>query len=144
MRDTSRNLRVLDLCGKFAVAEQDRVLMEQYRPYIIMMNMRAEASLLIEEKQLHKALDAVRRGLRRIREFFETFNHPEAYDRCEEVRVLKRFGREVKRKLPVGQLERLQRKLKKALQAEQYEEAAKLRDAIAAYQQQNPTAIGQS
>lgn len=144
MRDTSRNLRVLDLCGKFAVAEQDRVLMEQYRPYIIMMNTRAEASLLIEEKQLHKALDAVRRGLRRIREFFENFNHPEAYDRCEEVRVLKRFGREVKRKLPVGQLERLQRKLKKALQSEQYEEAAKLRDAIAAYQQQNPTAIGQS
>jgi hypothetical protein len=43
VRDTSRNLRVLDLCAKFATDEQDRLILEQYRPYIIMMNARAQA-----------------------------------------------------------------------------------------------------
>ena len=145
VRDTGRNLRVLDMCSKFSVNEQDRVLLEQYRPYIIMMNTRAEASMMIEQKKLHQALDSVRHGLAQIRDFFDRFNHPEAYERCEEVKVLKRFAREVKRKLPVGQLERLQRRLKKAVQAEQYEEAAKLRDEIAALDETshaNPPTLG--
>src|SRR5947208_14731973 len=45
VRDTARNLRVLDLCGKFATDEQDRLVLEQYRPYITMMNARAQPSL---------------------------------------------------------------------------------------------------
>ena len=130
VRDTSRNLRVLDLCGAFAVQEQDRLMLEQYRPYIIMMRTRAAASILFKESKLHPAIDAIRAGLADIKEFFERFGQPEAYDQCEEVRVLKRFAREIKRKLPVGPLERLQRKLKKAVAGEQYELAAKLRDEI--------------
>jgi hypothetical protein len=50
VRDTARNLRVLDFCGKFAVDEQDRLVLEQYRPYITMMNTRAEAAILKNEK----------------------------------------------------------------------------------------------
>ncbi|HMB95163.1 MAG TPA: hypothetical protein VKK61_03915 [Tepidisphaeraceae bacterium] len=49
VRDTARNLRVLDFCGKFAVDEQDRLVLEQYRPYITMMNSRAAASILFKD-----------------------------------------------------------------------------------------------
>ena len=45
IRDTSRNLRVLDMCSQFAENEQDRLILEQYRPYITMMNTRAKASV---------------------------------------------------------------------------------------------------
>ena len=45
VRDTSRNLRLLDLCSKFAMEEQDKLVLEQYRPYITMMNARASAYL---------------------------------------------------------------------------------------------------
>jgi hypothetical protein len=131
VRDTSRNLRVIDLCGKFATEEQDRLMLEQYRPYIIMMRTRASASILFKDGKLNQALDIVREGLSQIRSFFERFGHPEAYDSCDEVKVLKRFGRDIKKKMPVGPLERLQRKLKKAVATEDYEAAAKLRDEIA-------------
>jgi hypothetical protein len=134
VRDTSRNLRVLDLCGKYAADEQDKLVLEQYRPYIIMMRTRASATMLAREQKLHQALDLVREGLAQIRDFFEKFGHAEAFDQCEEARVLKRFGREIKKKLPVGELERLQRRLKKALAGEQYEIAAQLRDQITALQ----------
>lgn len=131
VRDTTRNLRVLDLCSKFAADEHDRLVLEQYRPYILMMNTRATASILYKNQKLHQALDTVRHGLASIRTFFEKFGHAEAFESCEEAKVLKKFAREIKKKLPVGMVERLQRKLKRAVANEQYELAAKLRDEIA-------------
>src|SRR5687767_4205782 len=91
VRDTARNLRVLDLCGKFAVNEQDRLVLEQYRPYITMMNVRAQASILYKEKRFTAALEAVNDGLARIKEFFVRFGQEDAYAQSNEVQVLKKF-----------------------------------------------------
>ena len=134
VRDTSRNLRVLDLCGRFAMEEQDRLVLEQYRPYITMMNARASAYLQLKSGRPAEALRTVESGLKSIKEFFERFGQGEAYGRSNEVRVLKRFAREIRRKLPVNPMDRLQRKLEKAVKKEEYEEAARLRDKIAALQ----------
>src|SRR5438874_10741816 len=57
VRDTARNLRVLDLCGRYAVNQEDRLVLEQYRPYITMMNVRASASILFNEKKYRDALE---------------------------------------------------------------------------------------
>jgi hypothetical protein len=134
VRDTSRNLRVLDLCGRFAMEEQDKLVLEQYRPYITMMNARASAYLQLKSGRPAEALRTVESGLKSIKEFFEKFGQDEAYGRSNEVRVLKRFAREIRRKLPVNPMDRLQRKLDKAVKKEEYEEAARLRDKITALQ----------
>ena len=73
VRDTSRNLRVLDLCSKFGIDEQDRLMLEQYRPYITMMNVRAAASLHLKAKRPNDALRTVEKGLEGIQEFFAKF-----------------------------------------------------------------------
>jgi hypothetical protein len=130
VRDTARNLRVLDLCGKFAVDEQDQLVLEQYRPYIIMMNTRAQASIQSGEKRFADALRTIDAGLASIKEFFDRFAQDENYAEANEVRVLKRLAREIRKKLPVNPLERLERKLEKAVRDERYEEAARLRDRI--------------
>ena len=135
VRDTARNLRVLDVCGNYGQEEQDRLILEQYRPYITMMHARARASIAFKENKYADALAAVDDGLNNIREFFERFGQEQAFSRSNEVRVLKRFAREIRRKLPVAPLERLRRKLEKAIKTEQYEEAARLRDKIAAIEQ---------
>src|SRR3954471_3765111 len=98
VRDTARNLRVLDLCGKFAEEEQDRLLLEQYRPYITMMNARASASTMLQEGRTNDALRRVREGMESIKTFFEDFGQPEAYSQSNEVRVLKRLARDIRRK----------------------------------------------
>jgi hypothetical protein len=131
VRDTARNLRVLDLCNKFAADEDDRVILEQYRPYITMMNARARASLHFREKRYREALREIDVGLREIREFFDRYGQPEVYDKANEVKVLKRFAREIRRKLPVDPVRRLEKKLDRAVKDERYEEAARLRDKIA-------------
>jgi hypothetical protein len=130
VRDTDRNLRVLDMCRKFAQSEADRVVMEQYRPYITMMNARARASIFVSAEKYAEALEAVRAGLRSIKKFFRRFGQSEAYRHANEVQVLKRFARDIKKKLPVDPMDLLQKKLDKAVAAERYEEAAKLRDEI--------------
>src|SRR4051812_2616479 len=129
-RDTARNLRVLDLCGKYASDEQDRLVLEQYRPYIIMMNARALASIEFDANDFRRALAIVKRGLKDIRRFFARFGQEEAYSHSNEVRILKRFGREIRKKLPVDPLKVLQLQLNRAVKEERYEEAARLRDEI--------------
>jgi hypothetical protein len=132
VRDTGRNLRVLDLCNKYAVDEDDKLALEQYRPYLIMMHARAKASISLREKRLKEALREIDRGLEDIREFFERYGQPEAFAGANEVKVLKRFAREVRKKLPVDPVRRIEKKLGKAIKDERYEEAAKLRDKLAA------------
>jgi len=130
VRDTARNLRVLDFCGKFATKEQDRLILEQYRPYIIMMNCRAEASIYFNRKDFKSALATVHAGLDSIHDFFSSFGQEEAFSKSTEIRVLKKFAREIRRKIPMDPLTRLQHQLDKAIKTERYEEAAKLRDQI--------------
>jgi hypothetical protein len=145
VRDTARNLRVLDLCGKFADDEQDRLVLEQYRPYIIMMNARAQASILQQDGKFADALETVEEGLHDIKEFFARFGQEESYAHSNEVRVLRQFARGIRKKLPVSPVTRLQRKLDKAIKSERYEEAARLRDKIIEMQRaprkggENPT-----
>lgn len=131
VRDTERNLRLLDLCGKYAESEHDRMVLEQYRPYITMMNTRGRASVLMKANQYDKALEVIRAGLGDIKAFFARFGQLEAYGHASEVRLLKRFARQVRRKIPVDPVRKLENQLNRAVKAERYEEAARLRDEIA-------------
>ncbi|HEY8668111.1 MAG TPA: UvrB/UvrC motif-containing protein [Tepidisphaeraceae bacterium] len=131
VRDTARNLRVLDICSKYAESEQDRMVLEQYRPYITMMNTRASASVLFKANRFPEALEAITEGLANIKEFFAHFGQEEAFSHSSEVKVLKKFAREIRRKLPVDPMQKLQSQLERAIKSEQYEEAARIRDEIA-------------
>lgn len=130
VRDTARNLRVLDFCNKFAVDEQDRLVLEQYRPYITMMNTRASASILFNEQKHVEALAVVNEGLERIKGFFEQFGQPEAFSQSNEVKVLRQFARDIRKKLPIDPIVKLKAQLDKAVRSERYEDAARLRDEI--------------
>ena len=130
VRDTARNLRVLDLCGKYALSQEDRLVLEQYRPYVVMMHVRARASILFNQKKYTDALEIVKEGLESIREFFAKFDQEEAFARSNEVKILKKFARDIRKKLPIDPIEKLKTQLQKAVAREQYEDAARLRDEI--------------
>jgi hypothetical protein len=130
VRDTGRNLRVLDICGKYAVDEQDRLVLEQYRPYITMMNTRAAASILFKEEKFGQALTVVNESLDKIKDFFERFGQPEAFSQANEVKVLRQFARDIRKKIPIDPITKLQSQLDRAVKTERYEDAARLRDEI--------------
>ena len=129
-RDTERNLRVLDFCTKYAIEEPDRYMMEQYRPYILMMNTRAEAHMALRDNRPRAARDTVLGALEKLREYFSRFGQDELYDDSSEVVALTALLKEVQAKIPEDPVRKLKRQLAKAVEEERYEDAARLRDTI--------------
>jgi len=132
VRDTARNLRVLDLCAKFAQEEADRYAMEQYRPYIIMMNSRARAQMLLKDKRPRAARKIIESALRSLKEYYTRFGQEDLYGSSSEVSALETLLKEIDEGIPPDPLDHLKRKLADAIEHERYEEAARLRDAIRA------------
>lgn len=130
-RDTARNLDVLDLCRRFAREDSDRLALEQYRPYLIMMNTRAEVHLLLREGRFKTALARVDAGLSAIHEVV-TDAGEEEFEEMTEVSILSALRREIAARMPLDPVERLEAELDKAVADERYEEASVLRARIEA------------
>jgi hypothetical protein len=130
VRDTSRNLQVLDLCRDHGATESDRMLLEQFRPHLIMMRARAEAELALVGKQPKQALAAIDRGLEEIRGCYAGEGADEAYDVSNEVQLLRGMRDALVPKLPASQRVELEERLRAAVDAENFELAAILRDEL--------------
>ncbi len=131
-RDTARNLRVMDLCRRFAQTGPDKVTLEQYRPYVVMMHTRARALQAIARDDYRAARQAVMEGMDTLRVFMES---PEADLLSEgrgELTVLETLLDEIDRQRPMDPIETLERSLAEAIEQERYEDAAVLRDRLSA------------
>jgi hypothetical protein len=130
VRDTARNLRVLDLCRAHAEAEDDRAVLEQFRPYITMMRMRAVASQMVNDNEPKAALFMIDEGLDQIRKQYDDSGRAAEYDESSEVQLLRGMRDELATKLPASQKHELRERLRRAIEAENYELAAILRDEL--------------
>jgi hypothetical protein len=129
-RDTARNIEAADLCRQYATETADQLALEQYRPYVLMMNRRAAALRLLQQGKPDRAVEAVDEGIQLIQRFFEEYNHAEAAEESREIGILRALRRDIAAKAPSDRLEDLQQQLHEAVQSERYEEAAQLRDQI--------------
>lgn len=130
VRDTTRNLRVLDICGKHAETEQDRAALEQFRPYITMMRARAMASQALKDNEPKAAMHAIDDGLETLRGYFAEQGQMETFDQQSEVQILRGMRDALQPKLPMSQKAELKSRLQRALEQENYELAAILRDEL--------------
>ena len=104
--------------------------MEQFRPYVIMMNTRARASIDLEREDFVAALRQIDRGREKIVDIFSAANTPEMIERSPEIAFLDEWMEEIRAKQPLTKLEKMQREMEAAIANEAYERAAELRDAI--------------
>lgn len=133
VRDTTRNLRVLDLCAQHAVSEDDRATLEQFRPYIMMMRARALASQALRDNEAKAAVVAIDEGIEALRKYYSERAEPEAFASSNEVQALQEMREALVPKLPASppsQAAELRRRLQRAIDQENYELAAILRDEI--------------
>ena len=128
-RDTRRNLRVMDLCNAYAAEPSDRLVLEQYRPYVVMMCTRARAQEALCDQRPKQALTAVREGIAEIEAFSERFGGDLAGE-PPELTILSALAREVQTRIPLDPLSKLQSELELAGAEERYEDAAGLRDML--------------
>lgn len=130
IRDTSRNLRLIDFCGSFAEEDDDRDALEQFRPYITMMRTRAIASQLIAEDEHKAAVWSIDVGLEDIKKIYADADRADEFERSPEAQMLRSMRDELSRKLPSSQRAELRQRLDDAIRAENYELAAILRDEL--------------
>ena len=128
-RDTMRNLRVMDLCNAYAAEQSDRYVLEQHRPYVLMMCTRARAQGALRDHRPKQALAAVQRGVADIEAFAQRFAS-EAMGDPPELTILNALAREIETRIPVDPMSKLQSDLDLAVAEERYEDAARLRDKL--------------
>ena len=127
LRDTKRNLRLFAFVKKYAASEMDRWALDQFRPYVIMMNTRANTSITLKKNPtsgLEKALEDCNKGIEQIINFYKEYGITSEMDNSIELSILNALKSEFLKNIP----ETLEEKLQNAIKEERFEDAAKIRD----------------
>ena len=139
VRDTQRNLDLFTFVSEHTDREELSWSLQQFRPYVLMMNTRAKASLLLAQGKFAEAVSEIESGREAITDFFQHSNFPELASKSSEIAFLDEWLEEVKAKRPRSKLEIMQREMEIAIAKELYERAAELRDAIKLLKTQKPS-----
>jgi len=130
VRDTQRNIEYFDFVEKYAIEEDDRLALEQYRPYIIRMNVLGKGLNYLERKDYEEALRKIEEGITSIDSLPDMENATFTFEKGRSLKLLRSLVEEIIRERPLSEKEELQRKLEQAIEEENYERAAELRDMI--------------
>ena len=130
IRDTQRNLDLFEFVSTHTERDELVWSFQQFRPYVLMMNTRAKASILLADGKFAQAMSEIERGRDLILEFFQQSNFPEMAQKSSEIAFLEEWLEEVRSKRPLSKLEVMQREMEIAIASELYERAAELRDKI--------------
>ena len=131
-RDTGHNLAIFDLVHEHADSEEVKWYFEQYLPHAVMMQARARAMAALEAKDYDAAMRHVQRGIDRIERFLGEWEGEGELmeEECPELSFLTDWYDELEKERPLSQQEQLERDLNVAVEAENFEEAARLRDKL--------------
>lgn len=145
-RDTRRNLRLFAFVGAHADDDRHKRQFDQWRPYVTMMHTRSVATPLIRRQEYQEGLQLIVSGIDAIRDFLDEYDQSDRAEECVELVSLEHWRKEVLTTLqraeadrPKSEIEILRDKLEAAIAAEEFEEAARLRDQIRSRQSRNTT-----
>jgi hypothetical protein len=130
IRDTERNIAVFDFVEKYAELRELAWSVQQLRPQLLMMQVRAKATLALDNGHHDEAILAVEEGLDELRRFFNRIERPELMEQSAEVASLEAYLTEIRSTRPLSERERLEQALDDAIKREDYEKAAQLRDKL--------------
>jgi hypothetical protein len=94
------------------------------------MRARALASQALKDEEPKAAIHAIDDGLETLRKYYSESGQLETFDDSSEVQILKGMRDALTPKLPVSQQSELRTRLAAALEQENYELAAILRDEL--------------
>lgn len=126
--DADHTLRLMNISDEMSPDEEWAGTHEQYRPFVLFHRTQAEALGELEENTAEEAVQAINRGLDTIREFFDKHGADEHYEDDELVVRLVELRESLRTEYAVGQT--LKERLEAAVEQEQYELAARLRDEL--------------
>ena len=130
LRDTTRNLRAFDLVRQYAQRPEDREFLEKWRPYIIRVHASAGAMLEVERRAYDKAITIVNEAVAAIRGMEDAEDETFMFERDRSLTALQDLLSQIQKNRPLSELEQLERQLRRAIERQEFERAAQLRDRI--------------
>jgi len=130
VRDAERNLAVFNFAGKHAASEELAWSLQQFQPQLMMILSRARAMQALETEDYGLAIEIVEQGLESIRVFYRNREKSELIEQSGELVSLENWLSEIRARRPLSARERLEQALSEAVQREDYEKAAQVRDAL--------------
>ena len=129
-RDTSRNLEVIDFVTDYAETDELADTMEQFRPQVLMLQTRARACRHLQEKHFDLAIREIESGMTELKDFYQESGRETHEEHSPEILSLSSWLADVKSQRPLTRREKLEADLKLAIQLEDFEKAARVRDAL--------------
>src|SRR5207245_6603193 len=71
VRDTQRNLDLFTFVSEHTDREEFSWSLQQFRPYVLMMNTRAKASIFLAQGKFAESITEIERGREAITDFFQ-------------------------------------------------------------------------
>jgi hypothetical protein len=130
IRDTARNLRAFDFVNAHASREEDRQFLEKWRPYILRVNACAGAMMAIDHREHHKALRIANEGIEKIEALPELDDETFHFERDRSLTALRELAAQIQKNRPRSEMEQLEEQLRRAIQKQEFERAAQLRDKL--------------
>jgi hypothetical protein len=126
--DADHTLTFMDFVRDHAPDDEFTQAHEQYRGFVIFQRTQAAAARAVEQDQPERAIDEIGEGLKRLRTFFAAYELEEQMEENGMVQQLRKMEQSL-RKLH-GIETTLREQLDQAVAKEEYETAARLRDAL--------------
>jgi hypothetical protein len=130
IRDTERNMEVFRFVNQYGETEEDRQNLERWWPYIIRIHAHAKAQLASQNEEFDSAVKIIREARERIEGLDSIAAEEFQVEKKRSQQVLEELEEEIASRRPVSQSDKLKEKLAEAVEKEDFEEAAKIRDQI--------------
>jgi hypothetical protein len=137
IRDTARNLRSFDFLHQYAQREEDQQFLEKWRPYILRVNASATVMRALEKGAYEEALKVAREAIQKIESLEELEDDTFKFEQERSVMALRELESQVQKNRPLSELEQLEHQLRRAIEKQDFERAARLRDRIRDLRQQH-------
>lgn len=126
--DADHTLAFMNFVRDHAPSDDYRDAHERYRGFVLFHRIQAVAALAAEHNDAEGAIDQIREGLNEIRAFFAAYDMEEQMEEDGMVQQLRKMEDSLRELHNIDST--LKEKLEQAVANEEYELAAKLRDAL--------------
>ncbi|HZL42010.1 MAG TPA: UvrB/UvrC motif-containing protein [Verrucomicrobiae bacterium] len=130
VRDAKHNLAVFDFVAKHSTSEEMAWSLRQFQPQLLMILTRALTMEAMEADDYPAAIDQIETGLEQIRDFYREHSKQDLMEQSGEIHSLETWLLEMRANRPLSAKEKLEKALSDAVQREDYERAAQMRDAL--------------
>jgi UvrB/uvrC motif len=128
IRDADHTLAFMDFIKRHAPNEDYLHAHEQYRGFVLFQRTQAAVQLELENKAPESAVNELHAGLESLRQFFASYEREDEMEEDGMVRHLRHIEATLRQQYQIGAT--LQEQLQQAIADEDYERAARLRDAL--------------